>query len=416
MRRPYASNITNFIDDDNGLRNFVSGSVNLDTEQQTPFYIEPVNTSATIKITSGSAKPSYMYSYNGSTWNTGPTITTTAAVSIPCNGYTKIYFKALNDTGYIWDKVHFDVAGGFSIGGNIMSLVYGTAWKTAGEPSGSYCFRAMFSGNTNIRHAEKLVLGNKKVKDSYNVLGKEITYGYVCAALPTYAYYQMFYNSSLISSPRVIGASSQTNSFCCEQMLSKCTSMTNGPISIRGKFATARAFAYAISSCTSLKYTPLQIYFTTSGTSAGTYAKAFEGCFSGNTNMVVGIDRSKLPTYTNKRAGKCLIYQDNPGSTSVLPTQHFFAMFNNCSKLEYMTICIKYSTTYGTNSFQTMFQNAASMKYLFYDCSIKPGVSHTNWFNGVTTSGKLVAPSGGSWGLSTGVSTYPSTWTFATSE
>lgn len=416
MRRSYNSNTnTNFIDEDNGLRNFASGYVNLDVEQQTPFYIEALNPNSSISITGRSATPSYQYSYDGLTWTNGPTITTSSTVNISCNGNKKVYFKAQTD-GVLWDNVRFDVQDGFDIGGNIMSLIYSTDWNTASQITGSYCFRGMFNGNIHIRHAEKLVLGNTKVTDAYNVLGKEITYGYVSGALPTYAFYQMFYNSSLVSSPRVIGSNRMTESYCCEQMLSKCTSMTNGPISIRCLSTAARAFAYAISSCTSLKYTPLQIYFTTSGTGAGTYAKAFEGCFSGNTNMAVGIDMSKLPTYTNKRAGQCLIYQDNPGSTSVLPTQHFYHMFNNCSKLEYMTLCIKYSTTYGTNTFQTMFQNATSMKYLFYDCSIKPGVSHSNWLNGVTTSGKLVAPSGGSWGLSTGVSTYPSTWTFATSE
>ena len=405
MRREYSSA--------SELRQFLSGDVDLAIEQQTPFYIEPINKNGTITIKTSSATPSYQYSYNNSSWTTGTALSTSTTVSIACNGYSKIYFRASTTSGTSWNKVHFDVSGGFDIGGNILSLSAGTNFKTATTLPESYCFQQMFEGNNNIRYAEKLVLGNAEVTDNYNILGENITYGYVFGgSLPTYVYFKMFYNSSLVSTPRVIGSTVSTNSYCCESMFGNCTKLTNGPISVYGMQIAARAFPYCLSGCPNLSYTPLQIYFTTKTGAAGTYAKAFEGMFSNCSNMVVGIDRSKLPNMNQKQEGCCLISQ---GNNMILPTQHFYYMFNNCSKLEYMTMNLK-STSVGTNTFQQMFLNCSTLDYVFYNCSIKLSY-HTNWLNGVASKGTLVAPQSSSWGtISQSVSTYPSGWTFATSE
>ena len=399
------------------LRPFLSGDVDLTIEQQTPFYIEPINKNGTITIKTSSATPSYQYSYNNSSWVTGTALSTSTTVSIACNGYSKIYFRASTTRGTSWNSVKFDVSGGFDIGGNLLSLSAGTNFKTATTLPSTYCFQQMFNANTNIRHAEKLVLGNTLLSDNLNVTGKTVTYGYVFnGTLPSYAYYQMFYQSSLVSSPRVIGTKQLSGIYCCQQMISNCKSLVHGPVSVYCVKAQARSFAYFSSGCSELKYTPLQIYFTTYNSSAGTDAKAFEGAFSGCSNMVVGLPKRDLPSSSYKLNGRCLITQGEESTIPVLPTQFFYVTFNNCSKLEYMTMTIR-STTTGTNTFTEMFKNNTVLNYVYYNCSLKVGSYHSSWLSGVASSGQLIAPKGSSWGtLSQSVSTYPSGWTFATSE
>lgn len=409
MRREYSSA--------SELRPFLSGDVDLAIEQQTPFYIEPINKNGTITIKTNSATPSYQYSYDNSTWNTGTALSTSTTVSIACNGKSKIYFRASTTNGTSWNYVLFDVSGGFDIGGNILSLSAGANFTTATTLPTTYCFQRMFLQNTNIRHAEKLVLGNSLLSDNLNVTGETVIYGYVFnGSLTQYAYYQMFYKSSLVSSPRVIGARTATAIYCCEQMISNCASLISGPVSIYSPKAAGRSFAYFASSCPNLKYTPLQIYFTTYNTSAGVDVKVFEGAFSGCSSMVVGIPKSDLPNSSDKLNGRCLITQGDASTIPVLGTQFFYLTFNNCSKLEFMTMTIR-STTTGSNTFTQMFQNNTVLNYVYYNCSLKVGSYHSNWLSGVASSGELIAPKGSSWGsLSQSVSTYPSGWTFATSE
>ena len=408
MRREYSSA--------SELRPFLSGDVDLAIEQQTPFYIEPINKNDTITIKTSSATPSYQYSYNNSTWTTGTALSTSTTVSIACNGKSKIYFRASTTSGTSWNSVKFDVSGGFDIGGNLLSLSAGSNFTSATTLPTTYCFQLMFASNTHIRHAEKLVLGNTLLSDNLNVTGKTVTYGYIFnGTLPSYAYYQMFYQSSLVSSPRVIGTKQLSGIFCCQQMISNCKSLVHGPVSVYCVKAQARSFAYFSSGCSELKYTPLQIYFTTYSSAAGTDAKAFEGAFASCPKMKVGINKTDLPNASYKLNGRCLITQGDATSIPILATQFFYAIFSGCSNLELMTMKIR-STTTGTNTFQEMFKNCTSLTYIYYACSLKIGSYHSNWVNGISTQGTLVAPSGSSWSLTAGVSTYPSTWTFATSE
>lgn len=326
---------------------------------QIPFYIEDISGSEnTVSITKGGSSARTLnleYSTDGSEWitttmNSGTTANT---FTIPANG--KLYFRGVNNywgQKYNYSPVHgkcniITCSGNHNVGGNIMSLLYGSEFKDKTEfpTNGGYEFYYLFTNNTTLVNAQDLQLP--------------------ATTLTSYCYQSMFSScSSLTTAPELPATTLAT--YCYRYMFSSCTSLTKAP-ELPATTLADRCYYSMFSDCTSLTTAPSILPATTLANSC--YASMFSGCSS----LTIA---PELPATT--LADYCYYYMfygcSSLTTAPELPATElvngcYFTMFTNCEKLNYI--------------------NAQFTNYTYNDnTSTQPSLF--NWVSGVSSTGTFV--------------------------
>ena len=207
----------------------------------TPFYIEDVSGSVnTLKIkkeSSGVPTLTIEKSTDGTIWETmGTTSTEEITATIPANG--KLYLRCNTDR---WDNTHINMTANSNVGGNIMSLLYGSEFTGSEREfkptvsSGYGVFGLLFYNNTHLINASELILP--------------------ATTLVHRGYYQMFTScSKLITAPELPATTLDDD--CYDSMFSGCTSLTTAPSVLPAEIAVSGCYSGMFYNCTSLTTAP----------------------------------------------------------------------------------------------------------------------------------------------------------------
>ena len=181
-----------------------------------PFYVENItNSTETVtfqKEGSGTTESiSLQYSSDADNWTTLGTISTTA-LTLQLNAGQKIYLRANANYWGSSSSGRQTIKGCSKIGGNIMSLLYGsnfTGNEVAFPSNNNNVFKYVFRENSNLVDASKLVLP--------------------CMTMTEYCYAGMFTNcANLEYSPVQLPATNLAYN-CYDSMFEYCTSMEIPP-------------------------------------------------------------------------------------------------------------------------------------------------------------------------------------------
>ena len=332
-----------------------------------PFYVEDVSGNAnTIQLSQDGDAPALTIetSTDKSTWSVlGTTSATPLEINVPANSKVYLRCSAGNWSNSFNDSYNYfsGATGNFKIGGNIMSLLYGsnfngseTAFPTGGN---DYKLTDLFRGNTHIVDASKLLLPATTMKwCCYYGMFKDCTSLTAAPALPAttldrYCYSAMFENTAITTAPDLNAQNLPDN--CYERMFNDCTALVTPPPVVGGTGSVrGGGCANMFSNCTSLASVPL---LPSTSLSQDCYHNMFSNC----TSLVQG------PTL--------------PATT--LPTRGYENMFNGCTSLNHVTCLATSDIESNTN----------------------------NWLNNVAATGTFVKAAGVSW--SSGANGIPEGWT-----
>lgn len=179
----------------------------------TPMFVEnPGSTSFDIQIKKDSSSAPTLtveYSTDKTNWSSITTSTTAQNIAVPANGRTYLRCNC-NTWGNSSRFNGINFTGNGSVGGNIMSLIYGSSF-TGNETSfksssDKYTFRDLFNGNTHLVSVKDLKMP--------------------CTALNEGCYYYMFRNcTSLTEAPELPATTLVTS--CYNLMFNGCTSLNS---------------------------------------------------------------------------------------------------------------------------------------------------------------------------------------------
>ena len=190
------------------------------TDYTEPFYLEDVSGSANeVKINSFYRVPPTFeieISSDKINWTSIGTVDTMPVVQIPAN--SKVYLRSNTDkwsaTGTYSDRTSITQTENtlnFKIGGNIMSLLYGsnfTGQEKSFPNNSSSIFSGLFAENTNLIDASKLLLPATTLTDScytsmfFNCTSLTTTPTILPGiVLSEYSYESMFRNTSITTPP-----------------------------------------------------------------------------------------------------------------------------------------------------------------------------------------------------------------------
>ena len=236
----------------------------------TPFYIEDVsgsnNTISIKKSYNSSNVPtlSIQKSLDGVTWESmGSTSTAAITATVPANG--KLYLRCSTNSWSNGSASYYNYfsgsTGNFNVGGNIMSLLYGSSFngQTAFKANYTYIFTYLFK-STKIVSAAKLLLPATTL---YNNCYYYMFYN--CTALTTApatlpattlaqeCYYGMFQGcTALTTAPSILPATTLANS-CYYNMFRSCTSLTTAP-ELPATTVVYQCYYYMFQDCSNLNY------------------------------------------------------------------------------------------------------------------------------------------------------------------
>lgn len=207
-----------------------------------PFYVENIsNTTETLSIkkdTTNAPTLNVQYSLDRTNWKNLCT-TYTVAYNYTLQPGDKVYLRCNTNLG--WgssgtSSYHNSINGCSKVGGNIMSLLYGSSFtgKTTFRNSTYQAFRGLFDSNNILEDAKNLLLpATTLVSGCYRYMFNNCTNLKTAPELPattlaTYCYSIMFYGcSSLITAPDL--PATTLVEYCYDRMFTKCTSLTTAP-------------------------------------------------------------------------------------------------------------------------------------------------------------------------------------------
>ena len=258
-----------------------------------PFYVQNItNANETLSIKQKATfAPALTIEYlDGTRWKPLCTTSTTAYTQTLQPG-EKIYLRCSTDGwGSTTSTTTYNVIRGVSkVGGNIMSLLYGSNFDGTEtilpQNQEILTFYGLFSENTALINAEDLLLPATTLSNScYDgmfsfcralVAGPKIL---PATTLTSRCYYQMFYVcESLLQTPEIMATTMANSScsamfgyctsltkamplhtitlanYCCDSMFTACTSLTTAP-EIPATVLVNSCYQSMFSSCTSLNY------------------------------------------------------------------------------------------------------------------------------------------------------------------
>ena len=183
------------------------------------FYVEDAsgaaNTVSIVKNDANAPTLTIETSTNGYTWTTlGSTSTTALNISVPANG--KVYVRC---NANVWcQRVNnvdaankFSATGNFKVGGNVMSLLYGSSFtgnETTFPSADERVLQNLFNGATTLTDAHNLILP--------------------ATTLNTRCYQDMFNGCTALTAAPTLPATTLATS-CYNLMFRNCTSLTAAP-------------------------------------------------------------------------------------------------------------------------------------------------------------------------------------------
>lgn len=385
-----------------------------------PFYVENITNSAeTLNIKkniSDAPTLTIEYSTDKINWSTLGT-TSTTPLTLPLQSNDKIYLKCTTNQ---WNANI--ITGCSKVGGNIMSLLYGTKFadKTTFTGETQNQFYRLFLNNTILQDASNLLL---PVINLY----EESTTIY---AINSNCYGQMFYGCSSLTLPPVLPATTLAHS-CYSGMFLNCTSLTQAPTLPATKLAF-ECYHSMFSGCTALTQA--------SALSATTLAEGcYENMFDGCTSLVNApfINGKNLAYHCyNEMFIRCTSLKNVQTLTATIMAEGCYeAMFAGCNSLT--TAPTINATTLARACFEYMFGNCTSLVnapelnvahlvvrcyyQMFKGCTslnnikclattnINTDKSTYEWLDNVSSTGTFTKATGITW--PEGTSGIPSGWT-----
>ena len=228
-----------------------------------PFYIEDIsgseNTVQIMKNDDGAPTLTIEKSTDGETWESmGSTSTTAIEATIPANG--KLYLRCNTSawgTANYFNKIN--TTANCNVGGNIMSLLYGSSFtgnETSFPSESSHTFRLLFVNNGRIVSAYDLLLP--------------------AATLVNYCYASMFNGcTALTTTPTTLPATTLADD-CYNSMFRGCSALTTIP-SLPATTLANNCYSSMFYGCTSLTTAPTLPVTTLVN---GCYWQMFYGCTS----------------------------------------------------------------------------------------------------------------------------------------
>ena len=249
----------------NSSMTFIRGKI----DYSIPFYVEDVsgsNNTITIKKYRDEAPTLEIEkSLDGANWDVmGNTSTQGITAIIPTNG--KLYFRCGTNNwsnGTDWNTNIINVSDNCNVGGNIMSLLYGSNFtgleNRFPDENETYIFNYLFynSGGTKIISARNLQLPATTLAD--------------------YCYSHMFDRCRLITAPRILPATMLANR-CYNSMFMRCDSLVTPPAlpAFDPDSNSLRAYERMFYGCTALTEAPeLPTILTTNKSE---YMEMFRDC------------------------------------------------------------------------------------------------------------------------------------------
>ena len=302
-------------------------------------------------------------STDGSNWSEGQVLSNTLSLSFEVQPHQKLYiagaggnFLTANEQGLAWNST---ISGINTIGGNILSLLYGT----------------LFDGQTTYRTDYSKASGGQfrgfstdSIIDASELLLPDEAHEYSFSA--------MFSNCTNLINPPKIPAS--TSYYSHSNMFSNCTSLTKAPELPATTLANS-CYSSMFNGCTSLTTAP-ELPATTMTDSC--YASMFYNCTS--LTKAPELPATKLYDFCyNAMFYHCTSLTEAPDLlvTKLDSTECYSSMFNGCTLLTKIKCLASNSKSSYTNS----------------------------WLANVSTSGTFIKASGANW--ESGNSGIPTGWT-----
>ena len=385
-----------------------------------PFYIENVSGSenivSIIKSSDNAPTLTIEKSTDGETWESmGSTSTTAITATIPIN--SKLYLRCNTTSwGNAWNGENdINTTGDCNLGGNIMSLLYGSNFtgNEATFPSGStHTFHGTFNSNSHIINSSNLVLPSTTMTDDcYVWMFKGCTSLASAPVLPattlaSECYRQMFDGcTSLVIAPELPATTLAPN--CYSSMFQGCTALTTAP-TLHAMTLAQNCYQAMFDGCTSLTTAPALPAMTLD---YGCYFSMFRNCSSLTTapELPATTLTERCYAYMFKNCTSLSSAPELPATT--MTTQCYYQMFYGCTSLT--TAPDLLAATLVDRCYAQMFYNCTNLNYIKCLATNKSSTySYTSeWVNGVASVGTFVKdPSMTGW--STGsINGIPSGWT-----
>lgn len=322
---------------------------------------------------------------NGATW-----IPITSSYyhssSIPVNAGDNVMFKGDNETygEYSAWLTFGSSTAGFTLEGNIMSLIKSNNFSTVKALKSEYTFFSLFDGCTGLTSAENLVLPATTLTD--------------------YCYYSMFYGcTSLAAAPLILPAETLP-ARCYLTMFSHCSSLTSVPI-LNAKKVGYWSCCQMFDNCESLTTAP-ELPATTLAEEC--YLNMFSGCRSLTTAPELPATTLARGCYNNMFGGCRSLTTAPELPATTLVERCYYNMFKNCIALK--TAPVLQAATLMPHCYEQMFSGCTSLNYIkCLATDISASSATTNWVTGVATYGIFIKnPSQTEW--TKGANGVPSSW------
>ncbi len=365
-----------------------------------PFYMESRGEAmdVSIKKYNGSAPTVRVeYSFDKTTWQSlGSTSLTALTINVPAGG--KVWLRASVNRWASSLGIYNCITSSSpsNVGGNIMSLLYGsnfTGDEISFPSSLAYIFTSLFSDGNKIVDASGLILP--------------------ATTLTNHCYQGMFnYCQSLTSAPAL--PATTLASSCYYSMFQGCTSLTQAPVLPATTLANY-CYQEIFYGCTSLTQAPALPATTLAN---GCYHSMFYGCTS--LTQAPALPATTLAEYCYySMFYDCISLTQAPALPATTLANYCYAyMFHNCGSL--IQAPELPATTLVSGCYTNMFEWCSDLNYI--KCLAVDDESYTydfrtycdNWVDGVNYSGTFIASDNYSQGWYWGMDGVPENWTTQT--
>ena len=381
----------------------------------TPFYIEDisgsVNTLSIVKSADGNPTLDIEYSTDLNTWNLlGSTSLEPLTLTIPAN--SKVYLRCECNA---WNQNKISCSGNHNVGGNILSLQYGSSFNAQTEAKNSqYAFKGFMTNNTHVVNASKLNLpatykkGNG-FENAFQGCTSLVSGPYMPTTLLYGGDYQgMFDGCSALTKVSDLPITRGVWQGC-RNMFRNCTSLVNPPVMDTSMTSVAyEAFENMFSGCTSLIKTPS---ITFDNMKATAFIRGmFDGCTSlmDASGIIINASQLTFGDYEMRGAFRNCSSMTKPPTINVggIGANGASNLFTGCSSLTSMVVTF---TSVDAGGCGSMFDGCTSLSDV--TCYITSGFGNCgNWMRNVAANGIFRKPAEAT-GWSEGASGIPTGWT-----
>lgn len=408
-----------------------------------PFYVENISdadeTLSIVKSNNSAPTLEIEYSTDRTTWQTLGTTSTTALTRTLAPG-EKLYLRCDTDEGWGVSGTNGSsnrISGCSKVGGNIMSLIYGSSFtgsETTFKNSTFQTFRSLFDSDNVVEDAKDLLLpATTLVPNCYRSLFGNCTnlttapdlsatnlaencYRYMfsgtritvvpdlpATTLAKGCYYQMFKQSSITAAP-ALPATTLVNE-CYQQMFQGCTLLTTAP-ALPATTLADKCYYGMFYGCTSLTTAPALPATTAT---SNCYYQMFEDCTSLTTAPELPATTLATSCYQNMFRN-CTSLSTAPALPAItLADSCYYCMFQSCTSLT--TAPELPAITLVSKCYYQMFFSCRlinKIKCLATDIYAS-SMPTTFWLHDVSSTGTFTKAAGVTW--PTGGSGIPEGWT-----